>query len=246
MKSAEHPNVLWICTDQQRADTIHALGNPVIRTPSLDLLVDRGIAFTNAYCQAPACTPSRASFLTGCYPSTIHACINGNEDFSDAAKLAGRHFADYDYHCGLVGKLHISAADGRVSSRADDGYHEFAWSHAPRDLWGKDNENAVWLLDHGLSLADLREQPGEVPSSLHQTTWCADRASRFIRDNRHKLSVYHGHGTGELYDLFADPNEQANLWDDPRCIDVKLRLMKLSFDALAHSIDTGPPRIGYY
>ncbi|SVC80895.1 uncharacterized protein METZ01_LOCUS333749, partial [marine metagenome] len=30
---ATRPNVLWICTDQQRHDTIRALGNPHINTP---------------------------------------------------------------------------------------------------------------------------------------------------------------------------------------------------------------------
>ena len=72
----KRPNILWICTDQQRYDTINALGNPHIRTPNLDRLVAQGVAFTHAHCQSPICTPSRASFLTGMYPSTVHACIN--------------------------------------------------------------------------------------------------------------------------------------------------------------------------
>ena len=44
------PNVLWICTDQQRYDTIHALGNKYIRTPNIDRLVATGTAFEYAYC----------------------------------------------------------------------------------------------------------------------------------------------------------------------------------------------------
>ena len=67
------PNILWICTDQQRADTISALGNPHIRTPMLDSLVRDGVALRNAYCQSPICSPSRASFMTGRYPSSIRA-----------------------------------------------------------------------------------------------------------------------------------------------------------------------------
>ena len=62
------PNILWICTDQQRYDTIGALGNPYVSTPNIDSLVAEGVAFTHAYCQSPICTPSRASFLTGMYP----------------------------------------------------------------------------------------------------------------------------------------------------------------------------------
>ena len=69
----KRPNILWLCTDQQRWDTIHALGNSFVDTPNLDRLCRQGVAFTNTYCQNPICTPSRASFLTGRYPSSINA-----------------------------------------------------------------------------------------------------------------------------------------------------------------------------
>ncbi|MHC4497440.1 MAG: sulfatase-like hydrolase/transferase, partial [Planctomycetota bacterium] len=60
-KQAKMPNILWICTDQQRYDTISALGNPHIRTPNMDKLVETGMAFTHAHCQSTICTPSRGS-----------------------------------------------------------------------------------------------------------------------------------------------------------------------------------------
>ena len=60
---SERPNILWYCTDQQRFDTIGALGNPHVRTPVVDKLVRDGVAFTHTYCQSPICTPSRASAL---------------------------------------------------------------------------------------------------------------------------------------------------------------------------------------
>ena len=63
------PNVLFVYTDDQRFDTIAALGNTDIQTPTLDALVGRGFTFTNAYCQggnSPAvCVPSRTQMLTG-------------------------------------------------------------------------------------------------------------------------------------------------------------------------------------
>jgi arylsulfatase A-like enzyme len=66
---APRPNVLLVLADDQRFDTIRALGNEEIRTPTLDGLVARGFAFTNAYCQGslvPAvCTPSRTMLLSG-------------------------------------------------------------------------------------------------------------------------------------------------------------------------------------
>ena len=48
--SAKRPNILWYCTDQQRWDTIHVLGNPHIRTPHIDGLVARGFSFRSNYC----------------------------------------------------------------------------------------------------------------------------------------------------------------------------------------------------
>ena len=68
-RAADRPNVVFLLADDQRADTISALGNPYIRTPNLDQLVRRGFAFTRAYCMGSqvqaVCMPSRAMMLTG-------------------------------------------------------------------------------------------------------------------------------------------------------------------------------------
>ncbi len=67
--TAATPNVLFVFTDDQRFDTIRALGNKEIQTPNLDKLVERGFYITNVYCQGsmvPAvCAPSRTMLLTG-------------------------------------------------------------------------------------------------------------------------------------------------------------------------------------
>src|SRR5581483_6717672 len=66
---AKKPNVVFLFADDQRADTIGALGNPHIKTPNLDQLVKSGFVFRNAYClgaNVPAvCTPSRNRLLSG-------------------------------------------------------------------------------------------------------------------------------------------------------------------------------------
>ncbi|MEI7731846.1 MAG: sulfatase-like hydrolase/transferase [Verrucomicrobiota bacterium] len=63
------PNILFFFTDDQRADTIAALGNPIIKTPNLDRLTREGLAFTRAYMQGgfngATCVPSRAMLLSG-------------------------------------------------------------------------------------------------------------------------------------------------------------------------------------
>ena len=64
------------------------------------------------------------------------------------------------------------------------------------------------------------------------------------RDRRYKLSVYHGHGLGELYDLEQDPWEHHNLWDDPGSQQLKARLMAASFDShVLLTTDVGSRRI---
>jgi arylsulfatase len=149
------PNILWICTDQQRYDTIHALGNQHIRTPNLDRLIDEGVGFLNAYSQSPICTPSRASFLTGCYPSTLHVNRNGNDHFPEAAadRLITRTLTDVGYDCGMSGKLHLSAAQGRVEIRPNDGYRFYKWSHHPKPepFWPTEQHDyQQWLKDEGI------------------------------------------------------------------------------------------------
>ena len=69
-------NVLIIMTDQQRADTIGALGNPIIQTPALNRLVSSGTSFTSAYCPSPVCAASRCSFLLGEYPHQTGTASN--------------------------------------------------------------------------------------------------------------------------------------------------------------------------
>ena len=67
-----------------------------------------------------------------------------------------------------------------------------------------------------------------------------------LRDRRYKLGVYHGHETGELFDLQNDPGEFDNLWHDPAAADVRFAMMKKSFDALALAVDIGPKQVTWY
>lgn len=183
------PNVLWICTDQQRADTIHALGNSAIDTPHLDELCGRGTAFTQAYCQSPICTPSRASFLTGRYPSNVHVARNGAATFPAGPRLIPSLFADAGYRTGLVGKLHLASAFGRPEDRVDDGYQCFSYSHDPRVPESSGNAYARWIRMQGLTHDELFLRPGpdeplryrpDVGPTVHHTTWCGNEAVSFI------------------------------------------------------------------
>jgi arylsulfatase A-like enzyme len=63
------PNILFILTDDQRAGTIHAMGNTAKQTPNIDKLTQQGISYTNAYIigsmVGAVCAPSRAMLMTG-------------------------------------------------------------------------------------------------------------------------------------------------------------------------------------
>ncbi|HUT33807.1 MAG TPA: sulfatase-like hydrolase/transferase [Planctomycetota bacterium] len=186
------PNILWICTDQQRWDTVGALGNPHIRTPHVDRLVREGVAFTRCYSQSPICTPSRANFLTGYYPSTLHVNRNGNDFFPCPEKLITRRLADKGYDCGLSGKLHLAAANGRVEPRFGDGYRVYQWSHHPypEKFWPHTHHAyQAWLAERGVDWAKAYGQRGGlfrtgIEAKYHQTTWCANEAIAFLCEKR--------------------------------------------------------------
>lgn len=183
------PNILWICTDQQRWDTLGCYGNKYVRTPVLDELAASGTLFNHAYSQSPVCTPSRSSFLTGRYPSTTRCRQNG-QDIPETEILVTKLLRDAGYTCGLSGKLHLSACNPSVTPemerRIDDGYSSFHWSHDPWDVWGDHNEYWKWLRERGADGA-ARPHPetdkitiGPSPEN-HQTTWCTEKAIDFIQ-----------------------------------------------------------------
>ena len=188
----DRPNILWICTDQQRWDTLGVYGNDWTKTPNLDALAAGGVVFDAAYAQSPVCTPSRASFLTGRYPRTTGARQNG-QSIASTEVLLPRVLADAGYVCGLSGKLHLSTTHWSVSPgtepRIDDGYSEFHWSHDPRPEW-QSNEYHHWLARRGVEYATPPLEGSDhvfvgMPEEDHQTTWCAEKAIDFIEAGAH-------------------------------------------------------------
>ena len=96
-------NILFIMCDQLRWDYLSCYGHPKLRTPNIDALAERGVRFHNAYCQAPLCGPSRASFYTGRYMSS-HG-VMANEDCSRLDEFTiGDYLRPLGYRSALVGK----------------------------------------------------------------------------------------------------------------------------------------------
>ena len=97
------PNIVIIKTDQQRADTIAALGNDHMITPNMDKLVQDGVSFTNAFCCGATCVSSRAAFYTGRY-----AHNTGVYEFNNWShqKTWLHDLKEAGYHLSAVGKVH--------------------------------------------------------------------------------------------------------------------------------------------
>ncbi|MFW5829340.1 MAG: sulfatase-like hydrolase/transferase, partial [Planctomycetota bacterium] len=104
----EPPNILLITTDQQRFDTIHALGNDGIFTPHLDWLVDQGISCTRAYADCPICIPSRATTMCGRHGFSTGLTANTArvQPLRDHPTLPGILTAA-GYQTRAVGKMHF-------------------------------------------------------------------------------------------------------------------------------------------
>ena len=184
------PNILWICPDMQRFDTIEGLNNNYIHTPNLRKLMSESVTLTHTYVQNPVCSPSRASFLTGRYPHTTGLRALGQRIRPDE-HVVTRILSDSGYACGLSGKLHLSPTfGGRLEDRIDDGYAVFDWSHDISDTWPGHNMWRVWLRENGVKWPEpppgLHGQAWGVPidPKYTQTAWCSDRAIQFIRGQR--------------------------------------------------------------
>lgn len=195
------PNILFIMTDQQRFDTISALGNPHIYTPNLDRLVKRGISFTNAYSPCPVCVPARYTIRTGCEPPTtgcftnaIPHPITGLPETVEGrcGPYLGRTMTGLGYRTFGIGKFHT------VPDWDEDLGYEFQ-SHS-EELYGTPDQRkrdgfAGWIareqqeFDYIETLMGERTemyympQASPLPAELTVESWAADRAIEQIQVN---------------------------------------------------------------
>lgn len=129
------PNIILIMTDQQRFDTINALGAPWMKTPVLDKLVSEGVSFTNCYVTSPVCVGSRASLFTGMYPHSTGVFTN----FVPWEPTWVSTLADAGYHCVNIGKMHINPYD------AKGGFHQrFFMENKDRPLFLEEHPRALY------------------------------------------------------------------------------------------------------
>jgi len=194
---AKKPNVLFVMTDQQRFDTIAALGNSEIYTPNLDRLARRGAAFTNCYSTCPVCVPARYTIRTGREPFNTAIYQNGPDDPVDGqplhmedrcgaylARTMGRlgyrtfgvgkfHTVPWDEELGYEVHLHSEELYGTPDQRTRDAFASFIKRERPEydfieGLMGERTE--MYYMP----------QMSPMPAEVTVEAWAAARAVELI------------------------------------------------------------------
>lgn len=168
------PNVLFLFTDDQQADTIHALGNPRIRTPNIDRLVAGGTAFTNAYTMGGSspgvCLPSRASLLTGRTLWNLENRSIWDYEISAETKTLPEVFRENTYGTFATGKNDPGKA----------GQFGRAYTHGDKLLFqGMSHQYRLPLYAFRPDGDYTRAKP-EVEAGRHSAEVYADAAIRFL------------------------------------------------------------------
>jgi uncharacterized sulfatase len=204
----DRPNILLITSDQQHWNTLGAL-NPVIRTPALDRLASEGTLHTRAYCPNPTCTPSRASMITGLWPSRHGAWSLGTK-LPEAVPTVGQQLQSAGYRTGLIGKAHfqplattpehesLEAYPRLLDTEFWRGFHGpfYGFQHVELTRNHTDEGHAgqhygIWLEERGCKdwrryfrapagTKDNSLYRWAIPEKYHYNNWIAERTGAFI------------------------------------------------------------------
>ncbi len=176
-------NVLMIFTDQQRADTIHALGNDKIVTPALDSIANEAVVFDRCYTPSPVCVPARLCMKAGQYCART-GNNNNNPNIAYDGEGFYKRFTDAGYNTCAIGKMHNSPVlyDGmgfkkRITqeelSHPDDDYTNFIC-----------NSPYKYVFDYMGQRSDMYYIPqiSQLPAEAHPTQWIGDNCVEFIKN----------------------------------------------------------------
>ena len=129
--SQNKPNVLFIAIDDLN-DYVNCMNGSIhVPTPNIDRLAQEGTIFTNAHCQAPICGPSRASIMTGLYPSSTGNYLQLNDsnikkgnEVACKAIFMPDYFEEQGYKTMAVGKIYNN---GDAAKTFDEYGGKFKW-----------------------------------------------------------------------------------------------------------------------
>jgi arylsulfatase A-like enzyme len=102
----DKPNLLFLWTDEQRADTMAAYGNVRIHAPNLNKLSRESAVFERAYVTQAVCTPNRSAVMTGLWPHTT-GCTRNNVPLPTQVSCLPELLNDSDYRTAYMGKWHL-------------------------------------------------------------------------------------------------------------------------------------------
>lgn len=205
------PNILLITSDQQHFDTIGAF-NSEVSTPNLDRLVKEGTTFGRAYTPNPTCTPTRASIVTGLYPSQHGAWTLGTKLLEDRPTV-GQEFIKNDYRTSLIGKAHFQPLKETEEYKSLESYPLLQdleyWKEFNEEFYGfehvelaRNHTNeahvgqhyALWMEEKGLdnwrdyyleptgTMDRAVEHKWPIPEEYHYNTWIAERTNKKMEE----------------------------------------------------------------
>lgn len=105
-RPGDKANLLFLWTDEQRADTLAVYGNHRFRVPALNDLAARSVVFDRCYDAQPVCTPARSCVMTGQWPHST-GCITNNIALRPETKTMPELLGDAAYRTGYIGKWHL-------------------------------------------------------------------------------------------------------------------------------------------
>jgi choline-sulfatase len=186
---APFDNVVVLIGDDHAAEVLACYDNDIIRTPNLDRMAAQGVRFTRAYANAPLCSASRQSILTGRYPHAAGVTLL-RTSFPDEQFTIAEHLAEHGFHTGVVGKTHFNndGAHGFAEVVKRAAWLEWLQRNPPRlppegvATYGRwrpfQDPAAVWL--------NAEQRPQPYYDEAMEDTYYAKQAIDFIEKNQHR------------------------------------------------------------
>ncbi|NCO35391.1 MAG: hypothetical protein AUJ92_08535 [Armatimonadetes bacterium CG2_30_59_28] len=197
-------NVLFFMTDQHHADCLGFMGHPLVKTPNLDALAERGAWFRNMFSCSAICAPSRTSFLTGTYLRTHEHFTNPGDLHRPFPSIASE-YRNAGHRAGVCGKVHIPDRLMRHFDSVDPMANYRAY-----------------LEERGLREVEVTKEfhqkfmsaPSPVSYKDHKVAWTADRAIDFLNAaKKDETSFFLWCSFGPPHAPHTPPAEMDNLYN---------------------------------